>query len=82
MSERQPRLVRLPEELDREFRAFKEALHGATFQQVMVDALRLLIRTKLDRNPGIKEEFQEALRKQQKDDDRPLKVMRDEPHTA
>ena len=54
-------MVRLTDDVARDLAAYKEALHGASRNQIVIDALRLLMQVELDQNPGFRARFESIL---------------------
>lgn len=82
MTKRKPHSVRLPEDVDRDLRAFRKAHHNASFNKLFVDAIQLLIKTELAEDPGLRQRFEGALAPAVDTEGRPLKVVRGESDTA
>ena len=53
----------LGEPYDTNLAAYCKVMHGANVTQVVKDAIDLLIKTKLANNPGLRDEYQEALQR-------------------
>jgi len=76
VSDRKPYSLRLPEDLDRDFRAFAKAHHGASKNQIIIDAIRFLIRSELAKDSGLRERFEKALRESAEEKETVLRVVR------